>query len=144
MQNSIVLKAILLGLGLPLLVLGGWRVLDIVGFFAFNGIELGHNVSMLNETRAAGGMVVGSALVILSGAFFRRIAFTSTVFAVVLFLSFGFARLYGIAVDGLPSEMIQQGLLSEFVMGSIGVFALYWYIERESVATKSSRTGEIT
>jgi len=144
MQNSIVLKAILLGLGLPLLVFGGWRVVDIVGFFGFNGIELGYNVSMLNETRAAGGMVVGSALVILSGAFFPRMAFTSTVFAVVLFLSFGIARLYGIAVDGLPGEMILQGLFSEFVMGSIGVFALYWYKEREPVTSISSRSGEIT
>ena len=130
MRNSIVLKVILVGLGLPLLVFGSWRVMDIVGFFAFNGIELGHDVSMLNETRAAGGMVVGSALVILSGAFFQRMAFTSTVLAVVVFLSFGFARLYGIVVDGLPSEKILQGIFSEFAMGSIGVFALYWFKER--------------
>lgn len=144
MRFSIVLRAILLGLGLVLLLFGGWRVIDIVGFFAFSGIELGHDVSMLNETRAAGGMVMGSALVVISGAFFPRMAFTSTVLSVVVFLSFGFARLYGIAVDGFPSTNILQGLFTELAMGAIGVFALYRYRDPDTATAKSNQTGETT
>jgi hypothetical protein len=144
MRNSIVLKAILLGLGIVLLVFGGWRVIDIVGFFAFNGIELGHDVSMLNEVRAGGGLVVGSALVVISGAFFPRMAFTSTILSVVVFLSFGFARLYGIAVDGIPSATILQGLFTEFVMGSIGIFAFYRYRVTNAVTMETDRAGETT
>jgi hypothetical protein len=122
--------------------LGGWRVTDPVGYFALHEIKLGNDVNMLNEARAAGGMVVASALVIMLGAFLPAMVFTSTVFSVVVFLSFGFARLYGIAADGVLGEIILQGVFFEFVFGSVSVFALYRYRECKSVSWKSRRTGE--
>ena len=118
MQNSMILKTILLGLGLLLFVLGGWRLTDPVSYFALHEIELGNDANMLNEARAAGGMVAASALVIMLGAFLPAMAFTSSVFSVIVFLSFGFARLYAIAADGVPSEMILQGVFFEFLFAS--------------------------
>ena len=142
MQNSMILKTILLVLGLVLFVLGSWRLADPIGFFALHEIELGNDVNMLNEARAAGGMVVASALVIMSGAFLPAMAFTSTVFSVVVFLSFGFARLYGIAADGLPGQMILQGVFFEFVFGAVSLFAFYRYREGKSASWNASQAGE--
>ena len=98
---------------------------------------------MLNEARAAGGMVVASALVIMSGAFLPVMAFTSSVLSVIVFLSFVLARLYGTFVDGMPGEMILQGAFFEFLFGLVSVFALYRYRDSKSVSGKFRSVGEI-
>ena len=127
MENSKVLKTILFLLSIPLLVLGGWRLLMPIEFHAFSGIILGSEVGLLSEARGAGGFIFASGIVIMSGVFSARMRFTSTLLAALLFLSFGFARLLGIAIDGMPGEMLIQGIIGEFVMGSIALVAFLKY-----------------
>ena len=85
------------------------------------------DTSLLNETRGAGGLITAAGLVIISGVFFPAMAFASTVISVLVFLSFAIARIVGIAVDGLPNEMILQGLFFEFLFGCFGAFAMLRY-----------------
>jgi len=127
MKNSKVLKTILFLLGLALIVLGSWRLTMPVEFFAFSGIDLGNDASMLSEARATGGVVVGTGILIMLGAFFSKLTFTSTLLTAVVFLSFGFARLLGIAIDGMPGPEIVQGIIFEFVFGILGVLAFIKY-----------------
>ena len=129
MKNSKVLKGILLILGLVLIVLGTWRVTNPINFYANSGILLGNDVRMLNEVRAAGGVVVSFGILIILGAFIARLAYTSTLVSIVLFLSFGFTRLLSIAIDGDPGEKIVQGIIFEFIFGLLGVFAFFKYRE---------------
>lgn len=130
MKNSIVLKTILILLGLLQTALGSWRLFDPIAFFKNSGLVLDNNAGKLNEARATGGVVTGFGLLILSGAFIRKLTYTSTITAIVLFLGFGIARLIGFAMDGNPGATIVQGIFFEFVLGSIGVFALFKYREK--------------
>lgn len=127
MQNSVIHKAILIFLGLFLVIFGGWRVTDPIGFYAFSGLTLEADASLLNEARGAGGLIAAPGFLVISGAFFPAMAFTSSVIAILVFWSFATARVFGIAVDGFPNEMILQGLFFEMLFGSVGAFALLRY-----------------
>ena len=131
MKNSKVLKGILILLGLLLIVLGLWRLIDPIAFFENSGLILSNDAGLLNEARATGGVVVGFGLLILLGAFIQKLSYTSTIAAIVVFLGFGIARVLGFALDGNPGEALVQGIIFEFVFGLLGVFALFKYSEKE-------------
>ena len=130
MKNSKILKGILILLGLLLIILGSWRLFDPIAFFENSGLVLSDEAGLLSEARATGGIVVGFGLVILMGAFIQRLSYTSTLAAIVLFFGFGIARVIGFALDGNPGEGIIQGIIFEFVLGLVAVFALFKYREK--------------
>ena len=130
MKNSKVLKGILILLGINLVVLGSWRLLDPISFFDFSGLLLSADAGLLNEARGTGGAIIGFGLLILLGAFKKNLAYTSTIVAVVLFLGFGIARVISVVFDGNPGEALYKGIIGEFVMGSIALFALIKYREK--------------
>jgi hypothetical protein len=74
--------------------------------------------------------VVGFGLIVLLGAFIQRLSYTSIIAAIVLFLSFGIARLIGFGLDGNPGEGVIQGMIIEFVLGFIAIFAFFKYREK--------------
>ena len=127
MQKSKVLKTLLVLLGIPLIALGSWRLFDPIGFFELNNLVLGNHPGLLSEARGTGGVVVGFGIVIVLGAFYNRLSFTSTISAIVLFLGFGIARVIGLVLDGNPGEMVIQGIISEFILGLLAVFLLIRY-----------------
>ena len=116
MKNSKVLKGILILLGLMLTFMGFWRLLNPISFFEYSGLIL------TNES--------GFGLIILFGAFKRKLTFTSTVIAVVLFFGFGIARLISVVIDGNPGAALWNGIIGEFVFGSLALFALIKYREK--------------
>ena len=101
-----------------------------IAFSARNGIELGSNISLLNDVRASGGLMLAGGLLILSGAFISRLRFTSTVVSILMFLSLGIGRIVSIAMDGMPAEGLVKATVVEMVIGFIGVFALLKYREK--------------
>ena len=129
MKSSKVLNAILFILGLNLIILGGWRLIDPISFFSYSGLVLSNTPGLLNEARAAGGAIVGFGIVIFLGAFRRGLAFTSTLSAVVLYLGFGIARVISYIVDGDPGAALIKGIVGEFVFGAIALFGLIKYRE---------------
>lgn len=58
MSESRGLKAILIVLALTLVILGGWRLVNPIGFYAFTGLELPDEAGMLSEVRGAGGVIM--------------------------------------------------------------------------------------
>ena len=130
MRNSKILKGILILLGLVLTVIGSWRLFDPIAWFENSGIVLSNDVGLLSEARATGGALVGFGLVIILGAFSRRLSYTSTIAAIVVFLGFGIARLIGFGLDGNPGEGVIQGIMIEFVLGFLAVFAFFKYREK--------------
>ena len=130
MKNSKVLKGILIVLGLLLTVIGLWRLFDPISFFENSGLVLSNDAGLLSEARGAGGAVVGFGIVVLLGAFNQRLSYTSTIAAIVVFLGFGIARLIGFSLDGNPGEGVIQGIIIEFVLGLLAVFALFKYREK--------------
>jgi len=130
MKNSKVLKGVLVLLGLVLIILGSWRLINPVTFFENSGLILSNDVGLLNEARATGGVVVGFGMLVLMGAFFQKLSYTSAIVAIVIFLSFGMARLIGFAIDGNPGEKLIQGVIFEFVFGLLGMIVFFKYREK--------------
>ena len=124
MKNSIVLKVILVISGLIGVVVGGAILLMPVAFHATSGIELGGNISLLNEIRAPGGALLASGLLILSGAFLTELTFTSIVLSTLLYLSYGLSRIVSMVADGKPAETLIQAAVLEIIIGMVCAFVL--------------------
>jgi len=129
MKNSKVLKGILILLGVLLTFMGFWRLIDPISFFEYSGLILSEDPGLLNEARGTGGAIVGFGLLILLGAFKKKLTYTSTIVAIVLFLGFGIARVISFAVDGNPGQALLKGIIGEFVLGLLALFALIKYRE---------------
>lgn len=127
MQNLKVLKIILFISGLIAAGVGGTILFMPVPFYATNSIELAGNISLLNETRASGGALLASGILIMIGAFFAKLTFTSAVLSTLLYLSYGLSRILSMAIDGVPAEGLVQAAVLEIVIGIVCVFALAKY-----------------
>ncbi|BFM17460.1 hypothetical protein R50073_36430 [Maricurvus nonylphenolicus] len=127
MKESKLLKVVLFISGLIGVVVGGAILVDPVSFYASNGIELGGNISLLNEVRAPGGALLGCGLLVMAGAFSSSLTFTSTVLATLVYLSYGLARVVSIIADGMPADILVQVTVLEVVVGLICAFALVKY-----------------
>lgn len=129
MKNSSVLKTVLVISGLILTGIGGAILFVPVAFFATNGIDLGENISLFNEIRSPGGVLLASGMVIMLGAFIAKLTFTSTMLSIVIYLSYGISRILSIAIDGMPAEGLLIATVIEIIIGLVGVFALLKYRE---------------
>lgn len=129
MKNSKVLKSILFISGLIAIGVGAGILFMPVSFYAADGIDLGGNVSLLNEVRASGGGILAVGVLVLMGAFVAKLAFTSIVISMVMYLSYGISRIQSMAIDGIPAEGLVMATVLELVVGSICVFALLKYRE---------------
>ena len=127
MKESLGLKVILIVLALTLVIFGGWRLVDPIGFYTFSGLELSDDAGLLSEVRGAGGIIMVSGLVVALGAFRHAWSRTSVVLAAAVFLSLGLARLLGIALDGSPGAEVIQGMAIELVFGVLALFAFFKY-----------------
>ena len=127
MKNSKVLKAILIILGLFLIVFGSFRLINPVSSLDGLGVELDGTVGPLSEARGSGGVLLGFGLLFLIGAFRKRLTYTSTLAAVVLFFGFGMGRLISVVFDGNPGSAMLGGMASEFIFGFLALFALIKY-----------------
>ncbi|MCP4320221.1 MAG: DUF4345 domain-containing protein [Hyphomicrobiales bacterium] len=137
MKNSIILKAILLVSGVIATGIGATILFVPVTFYASYGIDLGGNVSLLNELKAPALAMLAGGILIMSGAFLARLTHISIVVAAFLYLSFGLSRLLSMAMDGMPAEGLVQAAALEIVVGLACVFALVKY--REIGRTKLRR-----
>jgi hypothetical protein len=129
MENSKVLKVVLIISGLIAVFIGGAVLLTPVAFYATNGIDLGGNISLLNEIRAPGGALLAFGILIIFGAFLTELTFTSILLSTVLFLSYGLSRIISMVADGKPAETLIQAAILEIIIGLVCVFALVKYRE---------------
>jgi hypothetical protein len=127
MKNSKVLKTFIFLSGLLLTVFGAATLFVPITVSASHGVELGSNISLLNDVRGSGGVLLGSGIIILLGVFINKFTFTSAVVSIVVFLSWGTSRILVIAMDGMPHEGLVRATLVETIIGLVGVFVFYKY-----------------
>ena len=130
MQQSKVLKVILFIAGAMILLAGAFTLFNPEGFTARNGIDLGGQISLLNDIRGMGGLMVGSGIIILLGIIHRRMTFTSSVVTAGIFLTFALARLLSIGLDGVPADGLVKATIVELVVGIAALVALIKYREK--------------
>ena len=125
--------------GLLLLAIGGAILLAPHAFHATNGIALGDDPSLLSEIRAPGGLLTASAVLILIGTFRRPQRSLATVLTVLVYGSFGLARLLGLALDGTPSSGLVGSTAIELIVAAIGLLIIC-----RPGATSARSTQELT
>jgi hypothetical protein len=111
-------QRILLGMAGSLLILVATRILATpVAFFGSNAIDLGSNVSLINELKAPAGLLLASGVFMVGAAFNRARADTATWLASLIYLSYAASRLVSMAVDGVPAAGLVQAMALEAAIG---------------------------
>jgi len=141
MNNSKALKTILFISGLILAGVGGAILFMPAAFHATNDIELGGNISLLSEVRAGGSALLASGILVMSGTFVAKLAFTSAVVSSLVYLSYGLSRILSIAVDGMPAEGLVQAAALEIIIGLACAFALAKYREQLAESGHSQQSA---
>ena len=127
MNHTKVLRIILFLAGLVFFAPGIGLTFFPESFTASTGVDFGGQASLLNQIRALGGIIFGCGIVIMLGALYPSMAFTSTVVASVAYLSLGIGRAISIALDGMPADGLVGGTIFEFVVGLAAIYALVKY-----------------
>ena len=111
--------------GLLLLIIGSTILLMPQAFYASDGVVLGNNPSLLSEVRASGGMLTGGALIIFAGIFRPTLRSLAMTLSVLIYGSFGLARLLSLTIDGMPSNNLLVATVVELIVAAIGIKMLY-------------------
>ena len=127
--------------GLLLLAIGGAILLAPDAFHGSNGITLGGNPNLLSEIRAPGGFLASSGIVILIGAFRSQRRSRAVQLSVLVYGSFGVARLVSMALDGMPSPSIVGATVLEWIVAIIGLVIL-WRWRAANTAVTAQPLGD--
>lgn len=127
MQNSTILKYILIFSGVIGIAIGGSILVSPQGFYSLNQIDLGNNIGLFNEIRASAGFLLSMAILILIGAFYKKLTYTASLVATIIFLSYGFSRILSMFLDGQPIDAFYIVTGSEILIGvlNLGAFLKY-------------------
>lgn len=119
MKNRFIAGYLILA-GVILLFIGGSILAVPDSFFAGNGIALGDDANLRSEIRAPGALLAGAALVILAAAFRPTQRPAGVGLAILVYGSFGIARLISMTLDGMPSSGIIGAAILELVFAATG------------------------
>ncbi|MEV8632451.1 DUF4345 domain-containing protein [Streptosporangium sp. NPDC051023] len=129
-------KAVLLVSGLVAIGIGGAILLAPVAFHEVNGIHLDGS-SLLSETRAPGGALLATGVLITLGAFVPRLTFTAAIAGALTYLSYGLSRVLSVAVDGVPASGLVLSAAVEMVIGLACALVLVRHIRQDRGAGPS-------
>lgn len=110
-------KVLLLLSGGLLILVGVYILLSPVDFYASNQIELGANVSLLNELKAPAGLLLAAGVFMIGAIFARRQADTALWLATLIYLSYAVSRSVSMAIDGIPAVGLIQAAALEAILG---------------------------
>jgi hypothetical protein len=127
MRSSKVVSVYLFLAGLIFIIVGGANFIVPIEFGTRNGAVLGDNMSMLSEMRGFGALLFVSGWIILLGAFFKNLTYTSAFIAPLMYLFFGVGRVLSIVVDGMPADTLVKATVVEIVVGIVGAFIFFKY-----------------
>ncbi len=129
MKNSIVLK-IILGIGSAMFLLSGsFAVFNPLQYVARNGIDIAGQLTLLNDYRGSGAVLIGAGIIMFLGIIHERMRFTSIVVMSVLYSTFALGRIISIIADGLPVEGLVKATVVELIIGLVAIFALIKFKE---------------
>jgi len=110
-------KAILLVAGALLILVSGLILTSPADFYAANEIELGANVSLLNELKAPAGLLLAVGLFMIGAIFIQSMTDTATWLAALVYLSYAGSRFVSMALDGVPAPGLMQAAALEALVG---------------------------
>lgn len=134
MKTPLATRAFLALSGVIAIGIGGALLFVPAAFQSSAGITLGDDVNLLSETRAPGGLLFAAGVLIFMGAFAKTMMRTSLVISILVYLSYGIARVLSMIIDGIPHESLVAATGGEIVIGLLGLFLLYRFAKIQSAA----------
>lgn len=131
MEKNILIKVFLITSGIIGIGIGFSLLFFPIDFEASAGINLGDDINLLSEIRAPSGLLLVGGIIIILGAFFSKLTFTSILLSCFIYLSYGLSRLVSIVFDGFPSEPLQIALIVELLVGLVSLFVLLRFNRKE-------------
>lgn len=110
-------QALLLIAGALLILVSIFILASPADFYASNSIELGANVSLLNELKAPAGLLLAAGLFMIGAIFVRSHADTALWLAALIYLSYAGSRFVSMAFDGVPATGLVQAAALEGIVG---------------------------
>lgn len=126
-MNSKVLNTYLIVSGLLLTFIGGATLINPILMKGDAGIDIAGQISVINDVRASGALILAIALLALSGVFNKQLKYTSTIVVFTLFIALGIGRVVSILIDGMPVDGLLFATVLEFILGIIGVVLFMIY-----------------
>ena len=108
---------VLLVAGTLLIAVAVFVLVSPVSFYAANTIELGTNVSLLNEIKAPAGFLLAAGAFITGAIFIRSQVEPALWLATLIYLSYAASRFVSMLIDGLPAPGLVQAAALEGVVG---------------------------
>ncbi len=135
MQPTRVLRATLFLSGAIAATIGAALLIDPVAFHASNGSQLHDNPNLLSEVRAPAGALFLVGVFGLAATFRSRWAHPAARTLSAVYLSYAFARLVSLVVDGLPGPGLLAATGIELVLGC----ACLWAVRRDQRTSLAGR-----
>ena len=117
MKFSLIQNLLLLVAGTLLVLVAAMIMTSPIDFYASNSIDLGSNVSLLNELKAPAGFLLAAGLFIISAIFVRGLGDSALILATMVYLSYAAARFASMVFDGVPAAGLVQAAALESVVG---------------------------
>lgn len=116
-KMSIIRASILLVAGGLLVLIAAFITASPAAFYGSNEIDLGANVSLLNELKAPAGFLLVAGAFMIVAVFVRSLVNTAMLLAAMIYLSYAAARFASMLFDGLPATGLVQAAAIEAVIG---------------------------
>ena len=88
-------------------------------FYAGYGIDIGANVSLVNELKAPAGALLLAGLLMLAGIFKSELTASSLGVAAAVYLSYGLSRFLSMVSDGVPHTGLVSAAALEVAIGAV-------------------------
>lgn len=120
--------------GSILAMIGACIIFAPTAFYASSGINLGGDVSLLNEMKAPAGMLLVAGLFIVSAVVFRRLVVQASLLSAMVYLSYAGSRTVSMLLDGLPALELVQAAIVEAIVGFVCLVILVWQRNQKAEA----------
>jgi len=131
MNESKFVKVVLFISGIIGISIGGALLIDPIGFESSSGIILGGDINLLSELRAQGGTLLTAGILIILGAFVSSLTYTSVIISGLFYFSYGISRVMGMAIDGIPHDILVLATIAEIVIGLLSIYIFIKFRKRE-------------
>ncbi len=108
---------LLLVSGALLILVGTLIIVSPADFYASNSIDLGANVSLLNELKAPAGLLLAAGVFMISAIFIRSKTDVALWLAALIYLSYAISRSASMAFDGVPATGLVMATALEATIG---------------------------
>ena len=117
-------NAVLIIAGTLLILVAASIIVAPVDFYAANEIEIGADISLINELKAPAGMLLVAGAFMLVAVFVRNLVDTAMLLGAMVYLSYAAARFASMWLDGMPAPGLVQAAALEVVIGLACLAAL--------------------